>query len=157
MTNEHPMPGQALGWVEKFTDNSDGSQEFGGPVIPATDLGVANVITSHVLNQPGQHRVLLDIDEKVTVVPSSTPGHSHLYLDVQMPWETLVKLLEALREAGIVQDGFCAGAILQGHTTLRLPWVKKGAPTEFFVNETKVKPKGPSPWHPAIDPEVHPF
>lgn len=99
---------------------------------PVYELGAANVVTSLV---PGAgaflgedvHRPVLDVDMPVTVVPSSTPGHCHLYIDREMPWSTYARLLDALAEAGIVEGGYVAASHARGHTAVRLPWVRKAA------------------------------
>lgn len=71
------------------------------------------------------HRPMLDIDFPAALVPSSTPGHFHLYLDKPMPAKKYFDLLVALAEAGIIEEGFANASIERGYTSLRLPWVKK--------------------------------
>lgn len=73
----------------------------------------------------GWHYPVLDLDLPVYVVPSSTPGHSHLYIDHLMTWEKYVALLRALADAGLVEEGYVKASIARGHTALRLPWVRK--------------------------------
>lgn len=83
----------------------------------------ANLITSE--SRPGRHIPVLDIDFEAALIPSTTEGHYHLYLDVEMPWPKYVALLEALNAAGIIQDGFLAGAKERGYSSLRLPHIDK--------------------------------
>lgn len=62
----------------------------------------ANLISSEC--DDGGHMPLIDIDDiPVRVVPSSTPGCSHLYIDKKMGWRQYEKLLEALTDAGVVE------------------------------------------------------
>lgn len=75
--------------------------------------------------QDGWHTVMLDIDQPVRLVPSTTPGHWHLYIDVAMPWWRYRYLLKALKIAGIIEDGYYRASVKRGFTSLRLPWVKK--------------------------------
>lgn len=75
----------------------------------------------------GWHTVMLDIDHPTRLVPSTTPGHWHLYIDVAMPWWRYRKLLRALAMAGIIETGYARASIQRGFTSLRLPWVKKEA------------------------------
>lgn len=84
----------------------------------------ADIYSSEVI-QTGYHRVALDIDVPAALIPSSTPGHSHLIIDTQMPWEQYEKLLDALAEAGIVQQGYVGASKRRRASCLRLPWVKK--------------------------------
>lgn len=74
----------------------------------------------------GQHRVVLDIDHPVHAVPSSTPGHFHLYIDAPpIPDAVYWKLVDVLVEAGIVEPGYASASKARGHTDVRLPWVRK--------------------------------
>jgi hypothetical protein len=72
------------------------------------------------------HALLLDLDVPAWLVPSSTPGHSHLYVDVSIPESKYFDLLDALADANVIQKQFAQFAKERGGTTLRLPWVKKG-------------------------------
>lgn len=88
----------------------------------------ANLITSKVERYPygvEYHRPVLDIDFEAQLIPSSTPGHYHLYLDKQIPKQTYMNLLTVLKQAGIVQPGFADAAIERGASSVRLPWIKK--------------------------------
>ncbi len=84
-----------------------------------------NIVTSKVNGRPGQHAPVLDIDFPVTVVESSTPGHSHVYIDKPMDWHVYRDLLLALVAAGLVEEGYAEAAIHRGFTDVRLPWVTK--------------------------------
>lgn len=77
--------------------------------------------------QDGWHTVMLDLDVPVRLVPSSTTGHWHLYIDVAMPWWRYRRLLRALKTAGIIEPGYYSVSVARKHTALRLPWVKKEA------------------------------
>lgn len=92
-------------------------------------LEEADVINSLVAMPPGfpirYHKVLLDIDIKAKLIPSSTPDHSHLYIDQMIEEETYFKLLDLLAECGIIQSGYVGASKTRGHTSLRLPWIKK--------------------------------
>ena len=52
----------------------------------ADDIKDAHVITSHDPTT-GMHRPILDIDLPAALIPSSTPGHYHLYIDKPMEWD----------------------------------------------------------------------
>lgn len=84
-----------------------------------------NLVSSLLEN--GMHAPVIDIDHVVYVIPSSTPGHFHLYIDVEMDFERYDKLLRAMVEAGIVGSGYYEHSMTnRGFTTARLPWVRKG-------------------------------
>lgn len=78
----------------------------------------------------GTHRPVIDIDIPARLIPSSTPGHAHLYLDVDLSWKTYLKLLEALNEAGVIETGYLLASEMRQATQVRLPWVKKAANEE---------------------------
>ena len=77
---------------------------------------------------PGEwqmHRPMLDLDFPATLIPSTTEGHFHLYLDKPMTWRKYKRLLRALGEAGIIEHGYMQASLERGYSSLRLPWVKK--------------------------------
>lgn len=95
-------------------------------------LAEANVVTSLIkgTDVPGDkysglHNPVIDIDVPVHLVPSSTPGHGHLYVEKPMPWSDLKKLLEVMVEVGLVEPGYLGASDKRGHTCVRLPGMKK--------------------------------
>lgn len=81
---------------------------------------------SAIWGPDGMHKVALDIDMEVVVIPSTTPGHYHLYIDKVMPWAKYQKLLIALADAGIIEQGYLDVSVRRKATHLRAPWYKKG-------------------------------
>jgi hypothetical protein len=79
------------------------------------------------------HKLMIDIDVPAYLLPSSTPGHSHLYIDKDMDKEEWLALLIALRNAGIIESGYVGASIQRGYTALRLPWVSKRSGTDAMV------------------------
>lgn len=74
-----------------------------------------------------QHVIVLDIDYPAHLVPSSTPGHSHLY--VEIPPVSSARYFEFLRacaDVGLISDGYAEASKRRGHSDVRLPWIKKG-------------------------------
>ena len=67
------------------------------------------------------HLPVLDLDVPHRLVPSTTEGHSHLYIDVAVPWDKYVRLLEAMADAGILEHGYVSASIDKGATMVRLP------------------------------------
>lgn len=73
------------------------------------------------------HKPVLDLDISAMLVPSSTSGHFHLYLDKVLPWSDYEKLLKVLKEVGIIEPGYAHACIARQETWVRLPWVRKGS------------------------------
>lgn len=84
----------------------------------------ANLVSSRLENSDF-HCPALDLDLPCALIPSSTTGHYHLYLDHPMEWRAYKKLLLALRDAGILEDGFVNCSIDRKQSCLRPPWVRK--------------------------------
>lgn len=101
----------------------------------------ANLVSS--LSKDGKHRPVIDIDVPCHYVPSTTPGHGHLYIDVPMEWTQMAKILVALREAGVVEEGYLNAALERGACYVRPEWVKKPQPEEQTVPP-------PPPAEPAV-------
>lgn len=118
---EHPYPGQKLRKVEDFGNYAD-------PRIPVEedDIDAAKIATSEVWGSEN-HKPVLDIDFPVKVVPSTSEGHFHLFIDCEMSWEKYDYLLRTLAHVGIIESGYMSASIDRGYTAVRLPWVKKNA------------------------------
>jgi hypothetical protein len=110
----------------EFSDRTPNSYDDNEPDrVETTSLEDAEVVSSEIAGRPGCHLVLLDLDVPAHLVPSSTPGHSHLYIELPMSWERYEALLAALAAAGIVEPGYLQVSRKRRATHLRLPWVKK--------------------------------
>lgn len=92
-----------------------------------TRLSKASLVASGP-REAGMHRLAIDLDFPVEVYASSTPGHHHLYVDHEIPWEKYLALLSALAGAGLIEGGYLNASRARGFTTLRLPWVRKVEP-----------------------------
>lgn len=94
-----------------------------------TALAHANSVGSAVQRNgkpTGQHRPVLDLDMDVLVVPSSTHGHHHLYIDHSMPWRDYHLLLTVLGHVGILQPGYVNASHHRRESFVRTPWTRKG-------------------------------
>lgn len=90
-------------------------------------LAEANLIDSRVPGKEGLHRPIFDFDGiECTLIPSSTPGNFHLYLEKEVEFDKFLKVLEAMVEAGLIQRGFHQLTRLRGAAYARKPGVKKG-------------------------------
>ena len=92
----------------------------------AADLADANVVSSELKYLPGNHLVAIDLDVEAYLVPSSTPGHSHLYIGGRpIPHDDYMELLRVLAKCYVIEPGYAEVSIKRGHSDLRLPWVDK--------------------------------
>lgn len=74
----------------------------------------------------GGHIVLLDLDVEAYLIPSSTPGHSHLIINEEITWWEYDAIMAAMVDAGLVESGYHKASRKRGFAAIRLPWVKKG-------------------------------
>lgn len=88
-------------------------------------LADSDVVSSEIGD--GMHAPAIDIDVPIRAVPSTSEDHWHLYIQKPMTWRAYKRLLRALVEAGIVEEGYYKASVARGGTHLRLPWVRKVA------------------------------
>ncbi len=112
------------GLRKKDADRYDSDQE-----LDVASLDDAEIVTSAVITPDGTevgHAPVLDIDGiNVELIPSTTPGHYHLYIDKVMSWPKYEQLLRALYNAGIIEYEFLQLSIKRKGSQIRLPWIKK--------------------------------
>lgn len=89
------------------------------------DREQANLVSSSC--GQGVHMPALDFDLPARLIPSTTEGHFHLYIDKPMAWDKYEALLVAMRDAGLLQPGFVKNSIERKATFVRPPWIKKPA------------------------------
>lgn len=143
--------------IDVWDDKGSEEVYLTDPGVPA-DVGEgANVVTSvrEFPNDwrdyfgPSRHAVLLDLDVPAKLIPSSTEGHSHLYVDVECSQEAYFRFLDAAAEVGIITKAYAEASQRKGASYLRLPWVKKGTkdggPTTQPEAKKPSKPSKPSP------------
>lgn len=105
----------------------------------ACGLDDANVITSlhrekgYVVSdsfnveEQDRHAVVLDIDHPAWLMPSTTPNHYHLYIDVPggIAPDDWSDVLTVLARVGIIEPGYAGASMARGFTSCRLPWIEK--------------------------------
>lgn len=105
-------------------------------------LETANMITSKIDEEVAwiaeYHTPILDLDFDAKLLPSSTPGHWHLFLDTSVPHGAYMRFLEAAAEAGIIQYGYYKAAKDRGASSVRLPWIKKSNKRDNSLNPNEV-------------------
>lgn len=82
-------------------------------------------LVSSYLDGSSLHAPVLDIDVPIRLIPSSTDGHSHLYIDVPMHRITMFVMLGGLMVAGVVEPGFFWWSLRRGGCFVRRPGVVK--------------------------------
>lgn len=105
---------------------SDGYSTWNQEIRTVCPAVQAQLVTSMMRHRKGYHAPILDLDIPHELISSSTPGHSHLYLDVEVPWWKYKVLLRVLAWVGILEKNYVKVSILRGHTDVRVPWLKKG-------------------------------
>lgn len=123
-----------LPWQE-FVDFCRGQRSGNSPLNGSSDkapvedmvpapLSEANLVCSD-RRADDLHIPILDLDMNAMLLPSSTPGHHHLYIDKPMTWENYQKLLDVLAEVGILEPGYVGVSKRRKRTQVRTPWTKK--------------------------------
>jgi len=118
-------------WFGRMFLNADLSLPYYQDGKRASSYKDANLISSELWGQNDipkddrLHAPALDFDFPCRLIPSSTKGHFHLYIDKTIPWKEYVKVLEVLGEVGLLEPGYVEAAKRRQATHLRLPGVKK--------------------------------
>lgn len=138
---ELPIQGTHIAHVQHWQADSSLGQSSEASFV--RDIKDANIVTSLVLfnwtrpKAERKHKVALDIDIPAKLIPSSTPGNSHLYIDIEVDEPIYWELLDVMDRAGILQPGYVSASKSRGFTALRLPWIKKGDDTKEFEEDEK--------------------
>lgn len=72
-----------------------------------------------------RHLPILDLDAPHRYVPSSTPGHAHLYLDVEISNARWLVLMFGLYASGVIERGFFWWSMRRGQNFARKSGVLK--------------------------------
>lgn len=124
------IPVRVKDWGNNDSDTKQDNRPEDREVV--LTVAQANVISSinHRASASGvaHHALVLDIDMPTWLMPSTTPGHYHLYIDVPggIPHEKWMALMVALRDAGVIEHGYMGASLDRGWSCVRLPWVAKG-------------------------------
>ena len=120
-------------YYEKIVTKTDGygkkHVESKREEVPMAD---ANLIGS-LSTVDGLHMPVLDIDYDATLLPSSTAGHYHLYLNKLCSWRQYKKFLKAMADAGLIEKGYVKASLGRKQTFVRKRGVRKTR--EEFYNE----------------------
>lgn len=83
----------------------------------------ANVVSSNLPN--GKHAPIVDLDFPHQYVPSTTPGHGHLYLDVEISGWRWFMLNLGLYLGGVIEKGYFVWSLRRRGNYVRRPGVQK--------------------------------
>lgn len=103
-------------------------KEYHDPnIIKPAEGASANLVGSRLQTTDGEllHAPVIDIDMPCRAIPSSQPGHYHLYIDKPMDWKQYQKFLKAMYECGIIEKGYYNSAIKTKQSLVRKPGVVK--------------------------------
>lgn len=84
----------------------------------------ANIVSSRIEGSD-YHTLMIDIDMPARLLPSSTPGCFHLYIDRPMLWPQYKAVLRALADAGVIEQAYYDFSVKNKETHLRAPWHDK--------------------------------
>lgn len=133
-------------WIDLSTPRTDHQIYTQSPLLcePEEANLISSAVAKPILGIPdywkhthGQvkHAPALDLDVPTRLIESSTPGHYHLYIDVECDWPDYVAMLKAMAKCGILEQNYVDACVRQGATFLRPPGVTKA------VNDSKPPPK----------------
>lgn len=108
---------------ENLTDSLIRAEDRNGDLRQVSE-DEANLVSSQT-DRLGIHMPVIDLDVPCRYVPSSTPGHGHLYIDVEMTEKQMLAILSALADAGVVEKGYLAASRARGMALVRKPGVFK--------------------------------
>lgn len=127
--------------IDQVSNSDDLVGDWVGSRLPV-EKEAANLVGS--LCGDGYHRPCLDIDFPARLVPSSTPGHYHLYLEVPMTTEKYLDLIDALAIAGVVSPRYAGFCRQRGGSFCRPEGVKKKSRWVQFVQ--RIRESLEMPW-----------
>lgn len=109
----------------------------------------ANVVSSNVVGKRGKHAAIIDLDFPHEYVPSTTTGHAHLYLNVEISYWRWFILNLGLYLGGVIEKGYFLWSLRRGGNFVRRRGVHKTTAEEnvrysygFFFRLRKRKDHG---------------
>lgn len=84
----------------------------------------ANLVSSQLQNSDF-HMPILDFDFECELIPSSTPGHFHFYINKEISWPEYMAVLTSLAAAGLLEVNYVQASIARRATFVRKPGILK--------------------------------
>ncbi len=128
-----PRTRHSISRIDEIPDGEYSGDEEERDVVVSKAAG--NVISSRIVDSfdpaTGEymHAPVLDIDFPAALIPSSTPGHFHLYLDKPMTWTQYERILKALALGDVIEQGYREASRARKATFVRDPEIVKPAKT----------------------------
>lgn len=95
-------------------------------LITEKPLAEANSVSSRTTGPfGGMHKVVIDLDMDAALWETSTPRHHHLIIDNEMTWPVYERLLTALKDAGLIEEGYWNACMARKASWIRTPWTRK--------------------------------
>lgn len=119
--------GRATYHQKNLTNGMYGKQPSDPVLAPPEE---ANLVGSAAGGMPESatalHLPTIDLDVPAYLIESSTPGHTHLYIDVSMTTKEYFLLLDVLADVRVVERKYVEWSKARGQSFVRRPGVKKG-------------------------------
>lgn len=93
------------------------------PSLQGGEYGFPNLVSS--ITTDGRQMPILDLDFPHHFEPSTTPGHTHFYIDVSISKFRWFCLMTALAFAGVIEIPFYAWSLRRGGNFVRIPGTTK--------------------------------
>src|SRR5437763_1650105 len=92
--------------------------------VPETEANVVSSVmndkfNSERLSYDTRHLPVLDLDFPCELLPSSTPGKFHLYMNKEVSWLNYQNVLTAMAVAGLLEPGYVAASLARKMTLVR--------------------------------------
>lgn len=114
--------------LDKFVHYHSNAIESDTYITPEDEVRVAvpdkkgaNLISSETVPGSQYHYLFLDLDVPHQYIPSSTEGHGHLIIEKRLYKDVMWKILNLLKDAGVLENGFVDLAERRGAVFLRHP------------------------------------
>lgn len=124
-----------FGWLKwlglrrgELQTDSDQIPELYVDALEEAPLDQANLVVSRYAGGGIEtHALLLDLDVEHEYWPSSTEGHGHLLVNLKLTRQEWQRVMQVLRDVGVISPGYHDHSQRRGFASLRLPWIKKEA------------------------------
>lgn len=91
--------------------------------LSSSDRKDANLVAS--LRDDGTHAPAFDLDRRAVLIPTTTPGNHHMYIDEVLSWRQYRALLRGFYKSGLLDPSVYWRSLYRGSTYVRPPWVRK--------------------------------
>ena len=114
-------------WTSRVNIN-DGNWHLPGDAwhLPVFDVDVKRtLLVENDILVTSPEKILIKHRDRVRWVPSTTPGHHHVYVEFPFIWAQYVPWLEQLRDRGVIEPGYVEACLRRGYAVVRKPGVLK--------------------------------